>query len=287
MPTRRLEKDTDGCIRGYLMRHEVNLQDAPAASSMPDGEHLDSSPTYFFQIRHVSKSFGGLDVINDLSFDLIQGQTVGIIGPNGSGKTTLFNLISGFLQQDKGEILFLGKDISHRRPSEICKAGITRTFQLVRPFPQLTALENVTAGRSYGRVPALNLKQATRESLDILATCGMADKHNVVAAQLNLIYRKRLEIARGLATNPKLLLLDEVFAGLNPAEIEEALSLLVRIKGMGITLVIVEHLMKVILGVSERVLVMNYGVKIFDGLPSDAVNDELVVNAYLGEDFHA
>ena len=115
----------------------------------------------------------------------------------------------------------------------------------------------------------------------------MADKQNVVAAQLNLIDRKRLEIARGLATNPKLLLLDEVFAGLNPAEIEEALSLLVRIKGMGITLVIVEHLMKVILGVSERVLVMNYGVKIFDGLPSDAVNDELVVNAYLGEDFHA
>lgn len=254
---------------------------------MPDGEHLDSSYTPFFQIHHLSKSFGGLRVINNLSFDLIQGKTMGIIGPNGSGKTTLFNLISGFLSPDKGQILFFGQDITHKRPSEICKAGLTRTFQLVKPFPQLTALENATAGRSFGRKPSRTLKQAKNEASDILEFCGMGNKQDTVAGRLNLIDRKRLEIARGLATSPKLLLLDEVFAGLNPSEIEEALGLLVRIKESGITLIIVEHVMRVILGVSDRVLVMNYGVQIFDGLPEDAINDEQVVRAYLGEDFHA
>jgi branched-chain amino acid transport system ATP-binding protein len=222
-----------------------------------------------------------------LSFSLEEGEILGIIGPNGSGKTTLFNLVSGFLQPDKGKITFLGNDITNKKPSAICRAGVTRTFQLVKPFPELTALENVAAGHSYGRRPAVSLREARTKARETLEFCGMVAKSNIVAGRLNLIDRKRLEIARALATGPKLLLLDEVFAGLNPTEIEDALNLLLRIRDLGITLMIVEHLMKVILGVSNRVVVMSSGLKIFEGRPDAAIHDDHVIQAYLGEDFNA
>ena len=223
-------------------------------------------------------------VIRELSFSLDEGLVLSVIGPNGSGKTTLFNLITGFLKTDEGRILFLGNTITNQRPSEICRFGITRTFQLAKPFSQLTSLENVMAGRAYGRQPAKNMKQAGKEAAEILQLTKLDRKQGIPAGQLNLIDRKRLEIARALATRPKLLLLDEVFAGLNPKEIEEALRLIMAIKEMGITLMVVEHVTKVILGVSDRVIVLSSGNKIFEGLPHEAVNDQEVIEAYLGED---
>ncbi|HVN25977.1 MAG TPA: ABC transporter ATP-binding protein [Syntrophorhabdales bacterium] len=241
----------------------------------------------FLSVRNLSKSFGGLIVIQNLSFELGEGEILGVIGPNGSGKTTLFNLITGFLSADGGEVQFCGENVTSRRPSTVCKSGITRTFQIVKPFLRLTALENVMAGRAYGREPARNMKEATKEAEEILAFTGISRKQHIAAQHLNLIDRKRLEIARALATKPKLLLLDEVFAGLNHTEIEQALSLVSRIKELGITMMIVEHVIRVILGVSSKVIVLSSGQKIFEGSPHDAVADKGVIEAYLGEDFHA
>jgi branched-chain amino acid transport system ATP-binding protein len=241
----------------------------------------------FLETQHISKSFGGLHVIEDISFALQDRETLGIIGPNGSGKTTLFNLISGFLKPDTGDITFLGRDITNKNSTNVCKEGIARTFQIVRPFLQLTTLDNVTAGRAYGKEPARNLKTARKEAGEILDMLGLGPKKMVLAGQLNLIDRKRLEIARALATRPQLLLLDEVFAGLNHTEVEEALRLLAMIKDLGITMMIVEHVMKVILGVSDRVIVISSGKKIFEGLPRDAIEDVKVCEAYLGENFCA
>src|SRR5512136_23687 len=195
-------------------------------------------------------------VIQQLSFSLSEDEILGVIGPNGSGKTTLYNLITGFLKTDEGKIEYLGKNITDQRPSTICKSGITRTFQLVKPFMGLTSLENVMAGRAYGREPAKDIKQAKKEAMELLDLTNLSKKQDVVAAQLSLIDRKRLEIARALATRPKLLLLDEVFAGLNHAEVSEALNLVSTIKGLGISMMIVEHVIRVILGVSSRVMVL-------------------------------
>jgi len=238
-------------------------------------------------VETLSKRFGGLVVIQDLSFSVSDGEILGVIGPNGSGKTTLFNLITGFLKADHGNIQFSGQRIVNRRPSTICRLGVTRTFQLVKPFVRLTALENVMAGRAYGRQPARNLKQARKEAMEILDLVQLGSKKDVAAARLQLIDRKRLEIARALATKPNLLLLDEVFAGLNPSEVEEALHLVMTIKQLGVTLMIVEHVLKVILEVSHRVLVLSSGVKIYEGTPREAIRDQRVVKAYLGEDFYA
>jgi branched-chain amino acid transport system ATP-binding protein len=241
----------------------------------------------FLNVQSLSKSFGGLVVIQNLSFSVDEGEILGVIGPNGSGKTTLFNLITGFLSADEGAVEFRGENVANRRPSTICKSGITRTFQIVKPFVRLTALENVMAGRAYGREPARNMGQARKEAEEILAFTGISRKQHIAAQHLNLIDRKRLEIARALATRPKLLLLDEVFAGLNHAEVEQALSLVARIKEFGITMMIVEHVIRVILGVSSKVMVLSSGQKIFEGSPQGAIADRMVVEAYLGEDFHA
>jgi branched-chain amino acid transport system ATP-binding protein len=239
------------------------------------------------KVENLSKSFGGLMVIPQLSFYINEGEILGIIGPNGSGKTTLFNLITGFLKADRGSIIYKGKEITNKRPSEICKLGIGRTFQIAKPFSQLTVIENVMAGRAYGSYPTKDLNQARKEAMELLHLTKLENMYNLVSSQLNLIDRKRLEIARALATKPKLLLLDEVFAGLNPKETEEALELVETIKGLGITLMVVEHVIKVILGVSNRVIVLSSGNKIFEGLPQNAVNDQRVIEAYLGEDYYA
>lgn len=252
-----------------------------------DNIRINEAMKNLLDVNWLNKAFGGLVAIRDLSFTLQKGEILGVIGPNGSGKTTLFNLLTGYLKPNRGTIKFQEKNITNKRPSSVCLAGITRTFQIVKPFSRLTALENVMAGRAYGRIPAKNMRQVREESRDIMHFCGIAAKQDMAAESLNLIERKRLEIARALATKPILLLFDEVFAGLNHAEIDESLKLIDKIKGLGITLMIVEHVMKVILGVSDRVIVLSYGKKIFEGLPEEALNDQKVIEAYLGEDFHA
>ncbi len=239
------------------------------------------------KVQNLSKSFGGLMVITQLSFSLFEGEILGVIGPNGSGKTTLFNLITGFLSADQGSIQYMGKEITNKRPSEVCKLGIGRTFQIAKPFSQLTVLENVMAGRAYGSSPAKDLSQAREEAFEILRLVKLDKKWDMTSSQINLIDRKRLEVARAMATKPKLLLLDEVFAGLNPKETEEALELVDTIKKLGITMMVVEHVIKVILSVSNRVIVISSGNKIFEGSPQDAVNDQRVIEAYLGEEYYA
>jgi branched-chain amino acid transport system ATP-binding protein len=236
------------------------------------------------EVENLSKSFGGLMAVNQVGFVLNQGEIVGLIGPNGSGKTTLFNLITGILRPDTGRIRFNDEDITGIPPYKICQAGIARTFQLVKPFNRLSPLENVMVGRVYGSHSSLNIRQARMESEKILALTGLADKRVRMAGTLGLVDRKRLEIARALATKPKLLLLDEMMAGLNPAETDDAIRLVKEIRDSGITLIVVEHIMKVIMGISDRVIVLNVGEKIADGQPQEVASNSQVIQAYLGKE---
>jgi branched-chain amino acid transport system ATP-binding protein len=235
------------------------------------------------EIRNVSKAFGGVLAINRVSLDLNQGEVLGLIGPNGAGKSTLFNLITGIFKPETGRIRFNKKDITGIAPYKICQSGIARTFQLVKPFSRLTSLENVMVGRAYGSQPARNIKQSRIESEQILVLTGLEDKQVRVAGMLSLMDRKRLEIARALATRPQLLLLDEMMAGLNPAELDNAIQLIRAIRNTGISLIVVEHVMKVIMGISDRVMVLKVGEKIADGTPHEVASDRQVIEAYLGE----
>jgi len=235
------------------------------------------------EIENVSKAFGGVLAINQVSFDLNEGEVLGLIGPNGAGKSTLFNLITGIFKPDTGKIRFNKKDITGIAPYKICQSGIARTFQLVKPFSRLTSLENVMVGRAYGSQPARNIKQSRIESEQILVLTGLGNKQVQMAGMLSLIDRKRLEIARALATKPQLLLLDEMMAGLNPAELDDAIQLIKAIRDSGISLIVVEHVMKVIMGISDRVMVLKVGEKIADGPPHEVASDRQVIEAYLGE----
>jgi branched-chain amino acid transport system ATP-binding protein len=235
------------------------------------------------EIEALSKSFAGLMAIRELSLSVHEGEILGLIGPNGSGKTTFFNLVTGFLKPDGGMIRFKGKDITGQKPHRICQAGIARTFQLVKPFAEMTALQNVLAGRTYGSKPIRNMKHARLEAEELLEFTGLSGKRSVVAAQLGLVDRKRLEIARALATKPDMLLLDESMSGLNPAETEDAIRLIRRIRESGITVMLVEHVMKVVLGMSDRIVVINVGEKIAEGKPHEITGNKAVIAAYLGK----
>jgi len=237
----------------------------------------------FLEIEKLSKSFGGLQAVSDLDVVVNKGEILGVIGPNGSGKTTLFNLISGLIKPDNGKITLQGKDITGAGPHRVCESGIARTFQIVKPFKEMTVLKNVMVGRAYGSQPINNMKQIKLESEELLRFTGLESKQSIVAEKLSLIDRKRLELTRALATQPKILLLDEVMAGLNPAEIEEAVNLVQQLRESGITVIIVEHVMRVVLGMSDRVLVLHVGKKIADGTPEEIAHDEHVIQVYLGE----
>jgi branched-chain amino acid transport system ATP-binding protein len=237
----------------------------------------------FLEVENVSKAFGGVIAINRVSFDLNQGEVLGLIGPNGAGKSTLFNLITGIFKPDTGKIKFNHKDITGIAPYKICQCGIARTFQLVKPFSRLTPMENVMVGRAYGGQPARNIKQARMESAQILSLTGLGDKPVCTAGMLSLVDRKRLEIARALATKPQLLLLDEMMAGLNPTELDDAIRLIKAIRDSGISLIVVEHVMKVIMGISDRIIVLKVGEKIADGTPLEVTSNRQVIEAYLGE----
>jgi len=215
------------------------------------------------------------------------GEILGLIGPNGAGKTTLFNLITGVYRPTAGSIHMHGADITRLAPPKRCKLGIARTFQLVRPFQNLTVLQNVAIGRIYGRDPARSGTQADAEAFDLLEMVGLADRARVLAKQLTLVDRKRLELARALGNRPQVLLLDELLAGLNPSEVLAALDLIGRIRAAGTTIVMVEHLVKAVFGISDRVVVLNAGEKIAEGVPAEVANNRQVIDAYLGTDSDA
>jgi branched-chain amino acid transport system ATP-binding protein len=241
----------------------------------------------FLKAENLSKSFGGLQVLSNVSFDVHQGEILGLIGPNGSGKTTLFNLITGFLKPNTGKIIFEGEDITSVQSHHVCQAGIARTFQLVKPFAHMTALQNVMVGRMYGRKPAQSLKEARAESEEILGSIDLGGKKSSVAQSLTLSDRKRLELAKALATRPKLLLIDEMMAGLNLTETEDAIRIIKKIRDSGITLMVVEHVMRAVLGISDRIMVLNAGEKIAEGAPQEIMRDKGVIEAYLGKESYA
>ena len=230
----------------------------------------------------VTKFFGGLAALTEVHFQLHENEILGLIGPNGAGKTTLFHLIAGVYKPNQGIIDFQGEHINGLRPDVICKKGIARTFQITKPFLEMSALENVMVGSYFGSHGRRFLKECKRQAEDILSLVGLADKRNALASQLTLVERKMLELARVLSTRPSVLLLDEVVAGLNPTETLEMLDLIKKIRGQGITILMIEHVMKAIMGVSDTVIVLNYGRKIAEGVPEEIVANEDVVKAYLG-----
>jgi branched-chain amino acid transport system ATP-binding protein len=236
------------------------------------------------ELRQVSRSFGGLTAVKSVDLRVDSGEIVGLIGPNGAGKTTLFNLITGTFRPNRGTIVFEGRDITGLAPHARCRLGIARTFQLVRPFPNLTVLDNVAVGSVYGRQPAASRRAAEMAARETLGLLGLSDRAHQLARSLTLVDRKRLELARALATRPKLLLLDELLAGLNPSEVMAAMDLVRGIRDSGVTIVMVEHLVKALFGVSDRVAVLSAGEKISEGTPNRVAQDPRVVDAYLGTD---
>jgi branched-chain amino acid transport system ATP-binding protein len=232
------------------------------------------------RLKEVSKTFGGLKAVDRVSFDVSEGEIVGLIGPNGAGKTTLFNLISGYNPPSEGSIVFEGREISGRKPFELAAVGIGRTFQIVKPFAGLSVLDNITVA-SYLKYPTQ--KEARRKAREVLEFLGMADRAELPAAGLTLSGRKRLEIGKALALEPKLILLDEVVAGLNPTEADQTVQLILSIRESGVTTLIVEHIMRVIMGISHRVVVLNYGSLIAQGAPEEVARNPQVIEAYLGE----
>ncbi|MGI9305008.1 MAG: ABC transporter ATP-binding protein [Gammaproteobacteria bacterium] len=236
------------------------------------------------ELERVSRRFGGVVAVNELTFTLNRGERVGLIGPNGAGKTTLVNLITGVLPVSAGAIRFDGETVTNHKPYRAARRGLSRTFQIVQPFPQMTVLENVVAGALFAG-SAVSRRAAKDEAMAQLEFVGLQKRAHAQAASLTLADRKRIELATSLAMRPKVLLLDEVNAGLNPTEVDRALDLIRAITDRGVTILIIEHLMKVVLSLSHRVLVMHHGELISDGPPNKVVNDPLVIEAYLGSRF--
>lgn len=231
----------------------------------------------------VTKYFGGLLAVKDVDFSLEEKEIVGLVGPNGAGKTTLFNLISGVYKPTNGTIKLNGKDITKLSPHSICNLGITRTFQIPRPFLELTAIKNVIVAMMFGSGKSMSMTAAQKEALHYLEFVGLEGKRDILAKNLTLRDRKTLEVARALAANPRVILLDEVIAGLNPTETMWLMDLIKKIRDeRGITVFWVEHVMKAVMGLAERVIVLHHGEKIAEGSPREVADNSKVVDAYLG-----
>src|SRR4030043_2059061 len=234
--------------------------------------------------KNVTKHFGGLAAVHRVDFDIHEGEVVGLIGPNGAGKTTLFNLISGSLPTTAGEIRYKGKKITGLKSHQICKKGVARTFQSAKLFAGLTVLENVLAASLFGTKRTISVPDAEREAVELLEFVELSPVREMLARDLAIAHRKRLEVARALATKPDLLMFDEVMAGLNPTEVAQAMELITKIRKKGITIFMIEHVMKAIMNVCDRIIVLHQGSKIAEGTPEEIATSRTVIEEYLGEE---
>jgi branched-chain amino acid transport system ATP-binding protein len=239
--------------------------------------------TTLLRCIEISKEFGGLKALKDVNFTVNMGEITGLVGPNGSGKSTLLNVISGVYKPNSGKVEFLNEDISRLPPHKICSRGITKTSQTVQSFPDMTTLQNVYIGALFGSKKEEHPLDKAKELLDFVSL--PKNKFDVSARNLNVIELRRVQLARALATSPKLLLLDELLTGLTPKESDEAIALVKRINKQGVTVLIVEHIMRVIMGLCDRVAVLHHGEKICEGKPKEVCNDENVIKVYLGKKF--
>ncbi len=238
--------------------------------------------TALLELKDVSKSFGGVHAVRGLSFELREGEILGLIGPNGAGKSTLFNLINGVFKPETGSILFQGADITGQKPYRIARRGIARAHQIVQPLGALNVLDNCTVGACFGRED-LPLEQARETAYEVAQTVGLGDRLQMRASALTTAGKKRLEMARALSARPKLLLLDEVLAGLNPSETEQMIATIRTIRDSGVSILMIEHIMRAIMSLSDRIVVLNLGSKLAEGTPQGVAENPEVITAYLGD----
>jgi len=236
------------------------------------------------KVAGLSKRFGGLTANNDIHFSVEEGEIVSIIGPNGAGKSTLFNCVTGFYKPDSGNVLFYGKDITRMRPNKVCSLGIARTFQIVEIISDMTVLESVMTG---GLLRYHRIKSAMEKAGEILSFTGLYEKRDFLGTELTIADKKRLEVSMALATQPRLLMLDESMAGLTKVELREIMDLIRKIRDNGVTLIVVEHVMEAVMEISDRIVVLNTGKKIMEGTPKEVCSDKEVIQAYLGEKYSA
>jgi branched-chain amino acid transport system ATP-binding protein len=235
------------------------------------------------QLDSVTKRFGGLTAVRNVTLQVQAGELLGIIGPNGAGKTTLFNVISGFYRPDEGRVVFESQDVTGRAAHEIARLGLTRTFQIVKPFGNLSVSDNVMIG-ALSRLSST--REARAEAERVIVLCGLGPHAHARAKALPIALRKRLEVARALATRPRLLLLDEVMAGLNPSELTGIIDLIRRVHGEGVTLIVIEHIMAAMMRLAQRIIMLHHGEKLAEGSPAEITRDRRVIDAYLGEEFN-